>query len=306
MTRMIDVNDPATAKLFERVDRGIDSANESERSHPCATNDECEHIETAPLIEIWKPAEPQFCKAIYSYYGVKPRTVQKWAKRILEVCPWFDESEFRLPDDRYTPLCIELMGSYYTSGLDAPRWAKAIEHRFTDRIAAQSATPSPQQDSPQGNGSKTSAVEGPSHRESFISPLEPLKPFTVPTSVEIVPETQPLSVQSLDQANGKLLQGRTDVEAALLLVTQVGQLVQYTVEIDIEQSTLEEQQVSQLEEAAFDLGIHKECLERQQRANNIRRGYRNARRNRAQSQIVKMQGFFAERAGSRAPEASQG
>ncbi|MEP1080205.1 hypothetical protein NDI52_33120 [Leptolyngbya sp. PL-A3] len=87
-------------------------------------------------IEIWKPTEPQYCRAICAHYGVKSRTVQKWFTRILEVCPWFSEAELRLPDDRYTPLCIELMGDYRASGLIARKWGERMAERFADRIAA--------------------------------------------------------------------------------------------------------------------------------------------------------------------------
>ena len=90
-------------------------------------------------IQIWKPAEPQFCRAICAHYGVKPRTVQKWFDKIAEACPWFSESELRLPDDRYTPLCVELMGDYRASGLIARKWSVKIAERFTDRVAAANA-----------------------------------------------------------------------------------------------------------------------------------------------------------------------
>jgi hypothetical protein len=86
-------------------------------------------------IGIWKSAEPQYCKAICAHYGVKSRTVQKWLDKILEACPWFELAELRLPDDRYTPLCIELMGDYRASRLIARKWGAKIAERFADRIS---------------------------------------------------------------------------------------------------------------------------------------------------------------------------
>lgn len=92
-------------------------------------------------IEIWKPTEPQYCRAICAHYGVKSRTVQKWFTKIREACPWFSEAELRLSDDRYTPLCIELMGDYRASGLIARKWGEKMAERFADRIADSSNPP---------------------------------------------------------------------------------------------------------------------------------------------------------------------
>lgn len=75
---------------------------------------------------IWQPTEPQFAKAIAQHYGVSRKSVQQWFQKVKEACPWFEETDLKLPDQRYTPLCIELMGSYRTSGLVFSAWKSQL------------------------------------------------------------------------------------------------------------------------------------------------------------------------------------
>ncbi len=150
MAKMFDLADSATAEALEKTDPASlpnrsydhspspapnDAANENlggcESDQPDLTD-----IDDLLAIDIWQSAEPQYCRAICTHYGVKSRTVQKWFTKIVEACPWFAESELRLSDDRYTPLCIELMGDYRSSGLIARKWGLQMAERFADRIAA--------------------------------------------------------------------------------------------------------------------------------------------------------------------------
>lgn len=75
---------------------------------------------------IWEPSEPQFTKAIAEYYGVSRKSVQEWFQKVKDACPWHSESDLKLPDDRYTPLTISLMGRYRTSGLPFKAWKAQI------------------------------------------------------------------------------------------------------------------------------------------------------------------------------------
>jgi hypothetical protein len=126
--------EPSAADFIPMSDRSydylykpstIDAANENldgceqeisdyDQLESCLTD-----VDKLLAIDIWKSAEPQYCRAICAHYGVKNRTVQRWFDKIVEACPWFSQAELRLSDDRYTPLCIELMGDYRASGLIA-------------------------------------------------------------------------------------------------------------------------------------------------------------------------------------------
>lgn len=157
MAKMFDLAGFATAEALEKIDLATlphrsydhspvptpnDAANENlggcESVQPDLTD-----VDDLLAIAIWQPAEPQYCRAICAYYGVKPRTVQKWFTKIVEACPWFAESELRLSDDRYTPLCIELMGDYRASGLIARKWGMKMAERFADRAVATSSASEP-------------------------------------------------------------------------------------------------------------------------------------------------------------------
>jgi hypothetical protein len=87
-------------------------------------------------LPLWQPEHPQYCKAIAEYYGVSRKTVQLWYGKIAGACSWWSETDLKLPDGRYTPLCIELMGDYRLSGLLIDAWTLQIQERFADQIAA--------------------------------------------------------------------------------------------------------------------------------------------------------------------------
>ena len=93
-----------------------------------------------PRPALWQPMEPQFTKAIAEYYGVSRKSVQIWFQKVKEACPWFTESELKLPDERYTPLCIELMGGYRTSGLPFEIWKAQIWEQNPELVAAYQAS----------------------------------------------------------------------------------------------------------------------------------------------------------------------
>lgn len=88
------------------------------------------------LPPLWRPTEPQFTKAIAQYYGVSRKSVQQWYQKVKEACPWFAEVDLKLPDERYTPLCIELMGSYRTAGLPFDAWKAQLWEQNPDLVAA--------------------------------------------------------------------------------------------------------------------------------------------------------------------------
>lgn len=85
---------------------------------------------------VWQPAEPQFTKAIAQYYGVSRKSVQEWFQKVKEACPWFTDSDLKLPDERYTPLAIELMGDYRTSSLSFKAWKAHIWEQNPQLVAA--------------------------------------------------------------------------------------------------------------------------------------------------------------------------
>ncbi|MGG6298278.1 hypothetical protein ACQ4M4_28265 [Leptolyngbya sp. AN02str] len=85
---------------------------------------------------LWCPTEPQFTKAIAQHYGVSRKSVQQWFQKVKDACPWFTERDLKLPDERYTSLCIELMGSYRTSGLPFDAWKAQLWEQNPDLVAA--------------------------------------------------------------------------------------------------------------------------------------------------------------------------
>lgn len=85
---------------------------------------------------VWQPAEPQYTKAIAQYYGVSRKSVQEWFQKVKEACPWFTEADLKLPDERYTPLAIELMGDYRTSPLSFKAWKAHIWEQNPELVAA--------------------------------------------------------------------------------------------------------------------------------------------------------------------------
>lgn len=123
------------------IDCELIDAIDAPKEEPDAPNekpDGCERltdVDELLKIESWHPAEPQYCKAIADHYGVERRTVQKWFKRLQQLCPWLTESELRLLDDRYTPLAVELMGDCYLSS-SAKKWAEGVANLYADRVEA--------------------------------------------------------------------------------------------------------------------------------------------------------------------------
>ena len=107
---------------------------------------------------IWEPIEPQFTKAIAGYYSVSRKTVQEWFQKIKEACPWFPESDLKLPDDRYTPMAIYLMGRYRTSGLPFKVWKAQIWEENVELVAAFQAS----QQSRQANSNSGDDLSSPS------------------------------------------------------------------------------------------------------------------------------------------------
>jgi hypothetical protein len=91
---------------------------------------------------MWQPSEPQFTKAIADYYGVSRKSVQEWFQKVKEACPWFAEADLKLPDGRYSPIAISLMGNYRTSGLPFKTWKAQIWEQNAELVAAfQSSQP---------------------------------------------------------------------------------------------------------------------------------------------------------------------
>ena len=93
---------------------------------------------------LWQPTEAQFTKAIAHYYGVSRKSVQQWFQKVKDACPWFTEADLKLPDERYTPLCIELMGEYRTSGLPFDAWKAHLWGQNPDLVAVYQASQPPQ------------------------------------------------------------------------------------------------------------------------------------------------------------------
>ena len=93
-----------------------------------------------PRSVLWQPTEPQFTKAIAEHYGVSRKSVQQWFQKVKEACPWFTETDLKLPDERYTPLFIELMGHYRTSGLPFDAWKTQIWEQNPELVATYQST----------------------------------------------------------------------------------------------------------------------------------------------------------------------
>ena len=161
MAKMLDLDDSATAEVFERIDPAtIDNLSYAPSQEPathdgaieilngCELTQEREPVKTLLTdindllaIEHLKPAEPQFCKDIAAHYQQGKRTIQKWFVDLREIAYWLDEAELRLSDDRYTLLAIELLGDRYFAG-SKKKWEKILTDRFADRLAAAN-TPDP-------------------------------------------------------------------------------------------------------------------------------------------------------------------
>jgi len=115
---------------------------------------------------IWQPTEPQFTKAIAEYYRVSRKTVQEWFQKVKEACPWLSDSDLKLPDERYTPIAVGLMGHYRTSGLPFKAWKTQI---WEENPALVSAFQASQQTQPD----KETAAHDRLESESSMVPYQP-------------------------------------------------------------------------------------------------------------------------------------
>jgi hypothetical protein len=97
---------------------------------------------------LWQPDEPQFTKAIADYYGVSRKSVQEWFQKVKEACPWFAESDLKLPDGRYSPIAVDLMGNYRMSGLPFKAWKAQIWEQNVELVAAFQASQPAQTEQP--------------------------------------------------------------------------------------------------------------------------------------------------------------
>lgn len=271
----------------------------------CEPTEECEQVEAQLTdvndllkIEHWKPAEPQFCKDIAAHYQQSKRAIQKWFVDLREIAPWFDESELRLSDDRYTPLAVELLGDRYFAK-SKKKWTQVLAERFDDRIAAwqnsQSCSSAPRRTASfHATASEKTAPEHPS--VGFISPLDlsQMIPLDVAaTFIEIAPPNS-LTVKSLANRQNLLVQGQSDLESVLSLMQQVEALTKYVTQLDEQQNEIEEQQIVQLEEAEYALRIHQQCLRRHEIVSSIRRSHRSDRRKIAAKKLVDLRETFAK------------
>lgn len=107
---------------------------------PDATSDSVEAagatVGAASVRPLWQPTEPQYCKSIAAHYGINGRTVQRVYQKIVESCPWIPEADLRLPDQRYTPLCVVLMGQYWQSGLKIDAWKTQMWESHPEQVRA--------------------------------------------------------------------------------------------------------------------------------------------------------------------------
>jgi hypothetical protein len=105
---------------------------------------------TKTELPLWQPTDPQFTKAVAAYYGVSRKSVQQWFQKVKDACPWFTEDDLKLPDERYTPLCVELMGRYRTAGLPFEAWKTQVWAQNPELVAAYQAS----QNQPPASGNR--------------------------------------------------------------------------------------------------------------------------------------------------------
>ena len=140
---------------------------------------------------IWEPIKPQFTKAIADYYSVSRKTVQEWFQKIKEACPWFSEADLKLPDDRYTPVTISLMGRYRTSGLPFKAWKAQNWEENSELVAAFQASQPSQQSNSAPNGDRSGSNGGlvPYQRSGALDALLNARPQLSKTNA---PDQNPL------------------------------------------------------------------------------------------------------------------
>lgn len=184
---------------------------------------------------LWRPAEPQFTKAIAQYYGVSRKSVQQWFQKVKDACPWFAETDLKLPDERYTPLCIELMGGYRTSGLLFEAWKAQLWEQNPDLVAAYQASQS------QNQTADPPAIAAITLRESDVPlPVQEIQPL----NLTVVDSTQRLTeaITSLNTTLQQFVTNDQTLEDALkqnatqkgsrlgteLAIVEIGSMMQAT------------------------------------------------------------------------------
>ncbi|WP_088894950.1 hypothetical protein [Leptolyngbya ohadii] len=185
---------------------------------------------------LWQPVEPQFTKAIAQYYGVSRKSVQQWFQKVKEACPWFSESDLKLPDERYSPLCVELMGQYRTSGLPFEAWKTQIWEQNPELVAAYQAAQKIH--NPSTDPSLLSSITlSPSDVPLPVYPLQPLRLTVVDSTDRLTEAINNLNTtlqqfvtndQTLEDA---LKQNATQKGSRLgteLAIAEIGSMVQAT------------------------------------------------------------------------------
>ncbi len=184
---------------------------------------------------LWRPSDPQFTKAIAQYYGVSRKSVQQWFQKVKDACPWFAETDLKLPDERYTPLCIELMGGYRTSGLPFEAWKTQLWEQNPDLVAAFQASASQNQTA---DPPVTAAI---TIRESDVPlPVQDIQPL----NLTVVDSTQQLAeaITSLNTTLQQFVSNDQTLEDALkqnatqkgsrlgteLAIAEIGSMMQAT------------------------------------------------------------------------------
>jgi hypothetical protein len=191
---------------------------------------------------MWRPSEPQFTKAIAEYYRVSRKSVQQWFQKVKEACPWFREADLRLPDDRYTPLCIELMGDYRLSGLPLEAWKAKVWEQNPDLVTAYQAS-KPPAEPVQTAAPSTAITLRPSETPIAVPQVESL-------NLSVIDSTQRLTeaIASLNTTLQQFVTNDQTLEAALreqasqkgtrlgteLAITEVGSMVQATEAVRVE------------------------------------------------------------------------
>ncbi|MBD2024197.1 hypothetical protein [Leptolyngbya sp. FACHB-711] len=184
---------------------------------------------------LWQPVEPQFTKAIAEYYGVSRKSVQQWFQKVKEACPWFSEIDLKLPDERYSPLCVELMGQYRTSGLPFEAWKTQIWEQNPELVAAYQAAQI--QNQPTDPSLASSITRRPSDVPLPVYPLQPLR-LTVVDSTDRLTE----AINSLNTTLQQFVSNDRTLEDALkqnatqkgsrlgteLAIAEIGSMVQAT------------------------------------------------------------------------------
>lgn len=184
---------------------------------------------------LWRPTGPQFTKAIAQYYGVSRKSVQQWFQKVKDACPWFTETDLKLPDERYTPLCIELMGGYRTSGLPFEAWKAQLWEQNPDLVAAYQASAAQNQTA---DPPATAAI---TIRESDVPlPVQDIQPL----NLTVVDSTQQLAeaITSLNTTLQQFVSNDQTLEDALkqnatqkgsrlgteLAIAEIGSMMQAT------------------------------------------------------------------------------